>query len=102
MAKPKPKPKKKRDKALELQGFKYLKQLLPLFEQLHDVGCQRDRAKNRSLFYDQYCLIVLLYLLSVQPHPVEGKGASLIFSDNEVNLDVSDRSLAGLVFGVTL
>ena len=58
------KPKKKRDKSLELQGFKYLKQLLPLFEDLHDVGCQRDRAKNRSLFYDQYCLIVLLYLFN--------------------------------------
>jgi hypothetical protein len=58
------KPKAKRDKSLELQGFKYLKQLLPLFEQLHDVGCQRDRAGNRSLFYDQYCLIVLLYLFN--------------------------------------
>lgn len=64
MAKAKPRSKKKHEKALELQGFKYLKQLLPLFEQLHDVGCQRDRAKNRSLFYDQYCLIVLLYLFN--------------------------------------
>ena len=43
---------------------KYLKQLSPLFEELHDVGCQRDRAGNRSLFYDQYCLIVLLYLFN--------------------------------------
>lgn len=54
----------KTEKSLELQGFKYLKQLLPLFEELHDVGCQRDRAGNRSLFYDQYCMIVLLYLFN--------------------------------------
>lgn len=54
----------KPEKSLELQGFKYLKQLLPLFEDLHDVGCPRDRAGNRSLFYDQYCLIVLLYLFN--------------------------------------
>jgi hypothetical protein len=60
MAKSKEKP----DKAPQLQGFRHLKQLLPLFEQLHDVGCQRDRAGNRSLFYDQYCLIVLLYLFN--------------------------------------
>lgn len=58
------KPKAKSDKSLELQGFKYLKQLLPLFENLHDVGYQRDKAGNRSLFYDQYCLIVLLYLFN--------------------------------------
>ena len=54
----------KTEKPLELQGFKYLKQLLPLFENLHDVGCQRDKAGNRSLFYDQYCMIVLLYLFN--------------------------------------
>jgi hypothetical protein len=57
-------PKATSEKSLQLQGFKYLKQLLPLFEDLHDVGCQRDRAGNRSLFYDQYCLIVLLYLFN--------------------------------------
>ena len=56
--------KAKDDKSLELQGFKYLKQLLPLFEDLHDVGCQRDKAGNCSLFFDQYCLIVLLYLFN--------------------------------------
>jgi hypothetical protein len=55
---------KKRDKSLELQGFKYLKQLTPLFRDLHDVGCQRDKARNRSLHYDEYCMLVLLYLFN--------------------------------------
>ena len=51
-------------KPRDIQGIKYLKQLLPLFEPLRDVGCQRDKAGNRSLFYDQYCLLVLLYLFN--------------------------------------
>ena len=32
----------------KLQGLKYLDKLLPLFDRLHDVGCQRDRAGNRK------------------------------------------------------
>jgi len=48
-------PKTTSDKSLELQGLKHLRRHLPLFEDLHDVGCQRDKAGNRSLFYDQYC-----------------------------------------------
>jgi hypothetical protein len=48
----------------DLHGFKYLKKLLPLFERLHAVGCERDSAGNRVLHYDQYCCLVLLQLFS--------------------------------------
>jgi hypothetical protein len=48
----------------DIQGLKYLNKLLPLLEELHDVGCERDRAGNRKLHYDQYCLLVLLFLFS--------------------------------------
>lgn len=48
----------------DIQGLKYFKQLLPLFRTLRDVGCQRDKAGNRSLFYDQYCGLVLLDLFN--------------------------------------
>ena len=48
----------------QLQGLKYLDQLLPLFERLHDVGCQRDRAGNRNLHFDHYCALILLALLN--------------------------------------
>src|SRR5438445_12625177 len=50
--------------ARALKGFKYLDRLLPLVERLHDVGCTRDRAGNRQLHYDQYCLLVLLALFN--------------------------------------
>jgi IS4 transposase len=48
----------------QLQGLKYLKLLLPLLQELHDVGCARDKAGNRKLHYDQYCLLVLLFLFN--------------------------------------
>ena len=60
MAKPKAEPLKSRD----IQGLKYLERLLPLLDQLHEVGCQRDRAGNRCLHYDQYCLLILLFLFN--------------------------------------
>jgi hypothetical protein len=47
-----------------LQGLKYLDKLLPLFDRLHDVGCQRDRAGNRKLHFDHYCALILLSLLN--------------------------------------
>src|ERR1700728_2347380 len=48
----------------KLQGLKYLDELLLLFDRLHDVGCQRDKAGNRKLHFDHYCALILLSLLN--------------------------------------
>jgi Transposase DDE domain len=48
----------------KLQGLKYLDKLLPLFDRLHEVGCQRDKAGNRKLHLDHYCALILLSLLN--------------------------------------
>src|SRR5688572_20194838 len=48
----------------DLAGLKYLDRLLPMLDRLHDVGCARDRAGNRKLHFDQYCLLVLLTLFN--------------------------------------
>jgi DDE family transposase len=48
----------------DLRGLKYLDRLGPLLERLHDVGCDSDRAGNRSLHFDHYCLLVLLFLFN--------------------------------------
>src|SRR5438105_13877170 len=48
----------------DLVGFKYVDRLVPLLGRLHEVGCARDRAGNRKLHYDQYCLLVLLALFN--------------------------------------
>lgn len=48
----------------DITGLKYFDQLAPLLARLRDVGCARDRAGNRQLHYDQYCLLILLYLFN--------------------------------------
>lgn len=48
----------------DVTGLKYFDKLAPLLERLHDDGCARDRAGNRTLHYDQYCLLILLYLFN--------------------------------------
>ena len=48
----------------QIQGLKHFKTLLPLFHRLHEVGCARDKAGNRELFFDDYCASVMLYLLN--------------------------------------
>jgi hypothetical protein len=48
----------------QVQGLKHFKTMLPLFERLHEVGCARDKAGNRQLFFDGYCTATMLYLLN--------------------------------------
>ena len=45
-------------------GLKYFDELLLPFKRLHDGGRERDQTGNRELHYDQYCLLVLLYLFN--------------------------------------
>ncbi|MGV2334096.1 MAG UNVERIFIED_CONTAM: hypothetical protein LVR18_08230 [Planctomycetaceae bacterium] len=35
-----------------------------LLQQLHHVGCERDKAGNRSLHMNQYCMLMLLYMFN--------------------------------------
>lgn len=57
---------KKREDVREedITGLKYFDKLMPLFKPLHEVGCQRDKAGNRHLHFDQYCLLLLLFLFN--------------------------------------
>ena len=48
----------------DLQGFKYFERLLPLLRGLHEVGTERDRADQRQLHMDEYCVLVLLSLFN--------------------------------------
>ena len=48
----------------DVTGLKYFDQLSPMLQRLHDDGCQRDTANNRELHYDQYCMLILLYLFN--------------------------------------
>jgi hypothetical protein len=57
---------KKRDEITEpdITGLKYFDRIAPLLARLHDDGCARDKAGNRLLHYDQYCLLILLFLFN--------------------------------------
>jgi hypothetical protein len=57
---------KKRAKVREedVTGLKYFDKLAPLLARLHEVGCERDKAGNRILHFDQYCMLVLLFLFN--------------------------------------
>ena len=54
----------KKIQAKDITGLKYFDQLAPLLQRLHDDGCERDQANNRTLHYDQYCMLMLLYLFN--------------------------------------
>lgn len=51
-------------KESQLQGFKYFKAISGLLENLHDAGCNRDKAGNRTLHMDQYMSLLLLYMFN--------------------------------------
>ena len=55
---------KKKIEDRDITGLKYFDQLAPLLKRLHDDGCQRDRAGNRQLHYDEYCMLLLLFLFN--------------------------------------
>src|ERR1700692_681103 len=47
-----------------LQGLKYFDQLDALLSRLHDVGCERDSAHNRRWHFNQYFMLILLFLFT--------------------------------------
>jgi hypothetical protein len=56
--------KKGKLKERDITGLKYFERLAPLLSRLQKDGCERDRAGNRELHYDQYCLLLLLYFFN--------------------------------------
>lgn len=48
----------------DVRGMKQLRRMAKLLKHLHQVGCARDKANNRELHYDDYVLLVLLYLFN--------------------------------------
>ena len=48
----------------DVQGLKYFEKLRPLLARLHAVGTERDKAGNRELHMDEYCILQLLWMFS--------------------------------------
>ena len=48
----------------QVRGLKHLRRINKLLRRLHDDATARDKAGNRTLFYDQYAALVLLAMFS--------------------------------------
>jgi hypothetical protein len=48
----------------DITGLKYFDRLAPLLERLHNDASQRDKAGNRDLHFDEYVLLILLFLFN--------------------------------------
>jgi hypothetical protein len=48
----------------QVPGLKYLRRITKLLHRLHDDATARDKAHNRTLFYDQYASLVLIAMFS--------------------------------------
>lgn len=48
----------------DLGGFKQLRRVAQFLSHLHANGCDRDKAGNRELHFDDYVLLILLYLFN--------------------------------------
>lgn len=59
-----PRPKRPDVTEDKVVGFRYFRKLLPLLDRLHHDACQRDRAHNRTLHFDQYVALILLYFFN--------------------------------------
>lgn len=82
--------------ACDLRGLKYLRSLRKLLTRLHDVGTQRDRAGNRQLHMDQYCVLVLLWLFNPAIRTLRGLQRTLEFDKLRKRLGVNRTSLGSL------
>ena len=91
----------------QLQGFKYFKKILPLFDRLHDHGTQRDKAGNRILHYDQYLSLQLLFFFNPIVTSMRGLVQASELKKVQERLNVCPTSLgsfseAGSVFDADL
>src|SRR5687767_3656996 len=86
----------------DVRGLKYLDRLAPLLERLHEVGCQRDTAGNRQLYYDHYCLLVLLFLFNPVVKSLRGLQQASQLANVQKKLGCPRTSLGSLSESVTV
>ena len=89
---------KKREKieSKDITGLKYFDKLAPLLQRLHDEGCERDTAGNRQLHFDQYCLLILLYLFNPVVTSLRGMQQASELEKVQKKLGCSRASLGSL------
>ena len=82
--------------AADVTGLKYFEKLKPLLERLHEVGCERDKAGNRELHYDEFCLFLLLGLFNPVVDGLRGLQQASELEKVQQRLNVRRVSLGSL------
>jgi Transposase DDE domain len=86
----------------DVRGLKYFDQLAPLLERLHDIGCKRDVARNRSLHCDQYCMLILLFFFNPVVKSLRGLQQASELKNVQKKLGCPRTSLGSLSESVTV
>lgn len=84
------------DRAETLQGVRLLQAWRPLLERLRGAGCERDRAGNRRLFYDDVCSLLLLTFFNPALKTLRDLQAASRLAQVRKKLGVSEVSLGSL------
>ena len=84
------------DDAIRIEGLKYFAMLRPLLEHLQEDHCERDKAGNRNLHYDQYCILVLLYVLNPTVSSLRSLSQASELTKVQTRLGTNKASLSSL------
>jgi hypothetical protein len=79
-----------------LSGVRWLERLKPLLARLRGEACQRDRAGNRQLFYDDVCSLVLLTFFNPAVKTLRDLQQASRLKQVKKKLGVSEASLGSL------
>ena len=79
-----------------VRGLMYFKQLKPLLARLHPLGTKRDRAGNRTLFYDQYAGLILLFFFNPTFRSLRGLQRASCLAKVRKKLQCSRTSVGSL------
>lgn len=89
-------------KEKDITGLKFFDQLAPMLQRLHDDGCERDTANNRKLHFDQYAMLMLLYLFNPIVTSLRGLQQASELKNVQTKLGCSRSSLGSLSESATV
>ena len=87
---------RKKIKEGDLTGLRDLRAVAQLLEPLYEIGTERDKAGNRRLHMDQYCLLVLMWLYNPIIDSMRGLQQASELKKVQKRLGVGRASLGSL------
>jgi len=86
----------------DLSGLRDLQAMANLLKPLHEIGTERDKAGNRDLHMDQYCLLVLMWLYNPIIDSFRGLQQASGLKNVQKRLGVGRASMGSLSESVTI